>query len=78
MARNDLTEPQWRALVPHLPSDPTRGQPWSDHGARWIRWVERRPMARGVPVPHLSPNSLVIVDNPEAQFRITRSAANDG
>jgi len=31
MARNDLTEPQWRALAPHLPSDPTRGQPWSDH-----------------------------------------------
>ena len=31
MARNDLTEPQWRALAPHLLSDPTRGQPWSDH-----------------------------------------------
>jgi transposase len=31
MARNDLTEAQWRALAPHLPPNPKRGQAWSDH-----------------------------------------------
>ena len=31
MARNDLTEAQWRALAPHLSRNPKRGQAWSDH-----------------------------------------------
>ncbi|HEX2191281.1 MAG TPA: transposase, partial [Longimicrobiaceae bacterium] len=31
MARTDLTEAQWRALAPHLPSNPPKGQSWSDH-----------------------------------------------
>ena len=31
MARTDLTEAQWRALAPHLPPNPKRGQAWSDH-----------------------------------------------
>ena len=31
MARTDLTEAQWRALAPHLPADPKKGQAWSDH-----------------------------------------------
>jgi transposase len=31
MARTDLTEAQWRALAPHLPSNAPNGQSWSDH-----------------------------------------------
>ncbi len=31
MARTDLTEAQRRALAPHLPPDPAKGQAWSDH-----------------------------------------------
>lgn len=31
MARTDLTEKQWRALAPHLPTNPERGHAYSDH-----------------------------------------------
>ena len=31
MARTDLTEAQWRALAPHLPANPKKGQAWSEH-----------------------------------------------